>query len=286
MEARDDDRSVDWAPNKIRELEKRLDVVVNRLERRLNTQSERLIDLEANTRRRCNRLSKVEEDVTSMSQQANADRETLRSIQADYTTAAGFNDLINRVRRLESTIEEYAGVVRQQNEAEEPNDEFSTPIGRRIEEKRQEVDRVLGRSPESIVRHSHGQHGPHDHTVEEYAAHQRPIDNETVVPSLDERKHGGLFETTVRVTGVQAMKREAYERGTSNGYEMGRRAALDEAESRVVAALDRIDLFGRHRDEILSALRPTAWYPAQEYVSTPKAGGRVKTKPIKDNPQG
>jgi hypothetical protein len=34
--------------------------------------------------------------------------------------------------------------------------------------------------PEDSVTHSHGQHGPHTHTAEEYRSHQQPIEEETV----------------------------------------------------------------------------------------------------------
>lgn len=80
--------------------------------------------------------------------------------------------------------------------------------------------------------------------------------------SAHQAKHGGLFAlgdhergvVQEKILGAAALRDEAFGRG----YSMGVSAAIDEAESRVMAALDRAEVFNPStRRRILDALRRT-----------------------------
>lgn len=242
MDSKDDERSIDWAPTKIRLLEnqiermsenftKKIDLLDERTTERFEAQSARINELQGAI------ASRVREELS-----------------------AGFRDL-----------------------EPEPNvpDVFSPPIG--------------GRAGDVV-----------DHT------HLRGTGQVA--------RHGGIFALSTLPGGVvdeapfvKGSIADISEKGWERGYEAGRRAAVDEAQSRVGVVLDRSHIFNpatrlKIMNEIKAVLttKPADDMPFQLelaekrviakcvemgwHENSPATLGMVNalrgTKPIKDQPQG
>lgn len=148
-----------------------------------------------------------------------------------------------------------------------------------------QFDHMRGDSPE-LERWPMKEFNP---PAEEYSA---PI-GRSQPTSEDMARQGGIFAVGDPARGVVPGAGRAATAGRSEegqyqrAWYFGHAAAVDEIESRVVAALDRIDLQGRHRDEILNAVRPESTpnrgevpsegrIPEQKYITVSKAEKRVR----------
>lgn len=217
MNSDDDERSIDWAPTRIKKLEEE----TGRLNHRITEAMERITGETC----RFNRLREMHHDLVKQS--------------ADEIGA-----LTDRVNELQGAI---ASRVREELSAGfrdlEPEPEFSTPIGRRIEEKRQEVDRILGRAGDTEDRtHLRGTGTP--------ARHGGLFALGGVVPPILDEMHP-TPEKGFHRGSMAAVFEASWERG----YEAGRRAAIDEAESRIGDVLDRSNILNpATRSKIIEAI--------------------------------
>jgi hypothetical protein len=267
----DDERSVDWAPSKIRALENGVDRMSENLMTRLD------------------QLDREVKNIREVMEGTRKDQE-----RGNEGMGGRIYDLEQAVSRIEGAISDevkaaWSATVRELDEDHIPqfgtpwtDDEFSPPVGGRRAGDTEDRTHLRG----------------------------------TGAPA----RNGGIFSIGTPVPAklvddggvVPLTKNDEGEAAFNRGYELGRSAAIDEAESQVMAALDKVDIYGRYRDEILSAIRsvvlskPVDGVPfeilmAEERVrakidemgwhpNSPAALGFINavrgSRPIKDNPQG
>lgn len=252
MDSEDDERSIDWAPTKIRLLENQIE--------RMSENFTKKIDL--------------------------LDERTTERFEAQ---SARINELTDRVNELQAAI---ASRVREELSAGfrelDPDEEFSPPIGGRAGDV---VDHTHLRGTGQVARNGG----------------LFALGSET--PVVEAQPGGVVPEVSFKRGSIAAVFEASWERG----YEAGRRAAVDEAQSRVGVVLDRSHIFNpatrlKIMNEIKAVLttKPADDMPFQLelaekrviakcvemgwHPNSPAALGMVNalrgTKPIKDQPQG
>jgi hypothetical protein len=247
----DDERSVDWAPSKIRALENSMDRMSENFTTRLD------------------QLDREVKNIRWNMEQSGKDQE-----RGNEGMGGRIYDLEQAVARIEGVISDevkaaWSATVRELDEVREQpvrarnyfvDLEFSPPVGGR--KYQLDDDDLIDGIPDV--------HGRRAGDVED-RTHLRG----TGAPA----RHGGIFSIGTPVPAelvdnggvVPLTKNDEIEKVFERAWTRGQAAALDEAESRIVAALDKVDIYGRYRDEILSALRGVQAPPVRK---------------IRDNPQG
>jgi hypothetical protein len=268
----DDERSVDWAPSKIRALGDQLNDLAREVGNQFSEVDRRRAALgdvlERMSEHFTTRLDQLDREVKNIRQVMEGTRKDQE--RGNEGMGGRIYDLEHAVARMEGVISDevkaaWSATVRELDEDRIPqfgapwaNDEFSPPVGGR--KYQLDDDDLIDGIPDV--------HGRRAGDVED-RTHLRG----TGAPA----RNGGLFSigTPPKLAddgGVVPLTRnDEIEKVFKRGYELGWSAAIDEAESRITASLDKVDIYGRYRDEILSALRGVQPPPVRK---------------IRDNPQG